>query len=331
MKNNEDIFFFGAGFSKSLINAYPTLTELSKYFLDKGLINEDEKIYSNNLEQLLTYLIAPLPFKTEQQILIDKASYLEKISAISRYFMDIRKSDPIDKDNEYILTLAKYINDNECTCITLNYDLLLEEMLSKEEDYSSYYKIPMLNALSRIEKDANTNDSANVFVGGNSVVIRRTKNYYPVNIIKLHGSINWFYAKDFNNIYYTESDCNKMALQGLKSLIIPPVLDKTKQYGYNIIQVLWGKAAKEIQNAKNIYIYGFSFPMTDLSVSYLFKSALSQNKNDYTIYVINTDNNLRYKQKRYKEIFGEDKCNFDFCCKNNLETLAKHLNEKSQK
>lgn len=54
------------------------------------------------------------------------------------------------------MALAKYINGNNCTCITLNYDLLLEEMLSKVEDYSSCYKIPMLNALSRIEKNVNT-------------------------------------------------------------------------------------------------------------------------------------------------------------------------------
>lgn len=327
MDCNSDIFFFGAGFSKSLISVYPTLTELSEYFLKKGLIYENEKIYANNLEQLLTYLITPLPFKTEQQILRDKASYLEKIDAISHFFINIRKNNILNKSNEDILALAKYINDNNCTCITLNYDLLIEEMLSKEEDYSSYYKIPMLNALSRIEKNANTNKSSDLFIKGIPVITERAKNYYLVNIIKLHGSINWFYAKDFDTIYYTDSDYNEIALKGLKSLIIPPVLDKTNQYGHNIIQVLWKKAAEVIHNAKNIYIYGFSFPMTDLSISYLFKSALAENP-DCKIYVINTKNSLDEKEKRYKEIFGNNRCNFDFCCDDNLKKLVEYLKTK---
>ncbi|EAJ8821221.1 hypothetical protein BS933_07220, partial [Campylobacter jejuni] len=73
--NSNDIFFFGAGFSKSLISSYPTLTELSRYFLDNNFIYENEKIYKDNLEQLLTYLITPLPFKTKEDILRDEASY----------------------------------------------------------------------------------------------------------------------------------------------------------------------------------------------------------------------------------------------------------------
>ncbi|HDZ5157561.1 TPA: hypothetical protein RTH57_001715, partial [Campylobacter jejuni] len=81
--------------------------------------------------------------------------------------------------------------------------------------------------------------------------------------------------------------------------------------------------------AKNIYIYGFSFPLTDLSVVYLFKSALHLNKQDYKIYVINTESNIEDKKKRYNEIFGEGKCNFSFCCSDNLEKLAEHLNKKS--
>ncbi|HED6595095.1 hypothetical protein [Campylobacter coli] len=63
----------------------------------------------------------------------------------------------------------------------------------------------------------------------------------------------------------------------MQQLIIPPILDKTSNYNHIEMQSLWRKVFKAIQKAKNIYIYGFSFPITDLSVVYLFKSAL-QNK-----------------------------------------------------
>lgn len=45
MQNKNDVFFFGAGFSKSLNNSYPTLAELSKHFIEQGHIYNNEKIY----------------------------------------------------------------------------------------------------------------------------------------------------------------------------------------------------------------------------------------------------------------------------------------------
>lgn len=109
----------------------------------------------------------------------------------------------------------------------------------------------------------------------------------------------------------------------MRQLIIPPILNKTSNYNHIEIQSLWKKAFKAIQKTKNIYIYGFSFPITDLS----FKSAL-QNKQDYKIYVINTKSHIDDKKKRYNEIFGKGKCDFSFCCDDNSEKLAKHLNKK---
>ncbi|HDZ5056138.1 TPA: SIR2 family protein [Campylobacter jejuni] len=337
--SSSDIFFFGAGFSKSLNDSYPTLAELSEYFLNNKFIKKHEEIYKDNLEQLLTYLITPLPFKTKEDILRDEASYIEKIDKISDYFMKLREDIAINQNNKDVLTLSKYINKNKCTCITLNYDLLLEEMLfltKKYESYNVYYKIPIKSINGRMQTES------------------RGFNFYQSNfnneinssteIIKLHGSINWYYDQIYKNsqIYsYSAVKINKNSklysitpykeelFIDLKPLIIPPILDKTNNYNHILLQSLWRKAFKAIQKAKNIYIYGFSFPLTDLSVVYLFKSALHLNKQDYKIYVINTESNIEDKKKRYNEIFGEGKCNFSFCCSDNLEKLAEHLNKKS--
>lgn len=148
--SGDDIFFFGAGFSKSLNDSYPTLAELSSYFLDNGFIYENEKIYKDNLEQLLTYLITPLPFKTKEDILRDEASYIEKIKKIGKYFLNLKNKNIINL-NDNIKTLSQFINENKCTCITLNYDLLLEEMLfqtldkeiSRNNVYNIFYKMPI--------------------------------------------------------------------------------------------------------------------------------------------------------------------------------------------
>ncbi|ECV9670845.1 hypothetical protein F2N07_01415 [Campylobacter jejuni] len=328
--DGDDIFFFGAGFSKSLNNSYPTLAELSNYFLDNGFIYENEKIYKDNLEQLLTYLITPLPFKTKEDILRDEASYLEKINKISKFFIELLEIKEIDKNNKYILNLSQYINDNKCTCITLNYDLLLEEMLfstldkkvSKDNVYNIFYKMPIKEINERKETEQNT--FSNFF---QSNLDNGRKN--STEIIKLHGSINWYCDQIYKNsqIYFSEYENNTYLKEDLRALIIPPILDKTNNYNHIVMQSLWKRAYEAIKNAKNIYIYGFSFPVTDLSVVYLFKSAL-QNKQDYKIYIINTKNHIDDKKKRYNEIFGEGKCDFSFCCDDNLEKLAKYLNKK---
>lgn len=328
--SGDDVFFFGAGFSKSLNNSYPTLAELSEYFLENGFIYENEKIYKDNLEQLLTYLITPLPFKTKEDILRDEASYLEKINKISKFFIELLKTKEIDKNNKYILNLSQYINDNKCTCITLNYDLLLEEILflSLDEEVSQYnvynifYKMPIKEINERKETEQNT--FSNFF---QSNLDNGRKN--STEIIKLHGSINWYCDQIYKNsqIYFSEYENNTYLKEDLRALIIPPILDKTNNYNHIVMQSLWKRAYEAIKNAKNIYIYGFSFPITDLSVVYLFKSAL-QNKQDYKIYVINTKSHIDDKKKRYNEIFGEGKCDFSFCCDDNLEKLAKHLNKK---
>lgn len=326
--SGDDIFFFGAGFSKSLNNSYPTLTELSNYFLDNGFIYENEKIYKDNLEQLLTYLITPLPFKTKEDILRDEASYLEKINKISKFFIELLKTKEIDKNNKYILNLSQYINDNKCTCITLNYDLLLEEILfltHKIDSYDVFYKIPIKQIDERKNTKSN-NYGFNFYQGDFNI------NNNFVEIIKLHGSINWYCDQAYSNsqIYSFMEKVDRYKDElfvDLKPLIIPPILDKTNNYNHILLRSLWKKAFKAIQKAKNIYIYGFSFPITDLSVVYLFKSAL-QNKQDYKIYVINTKSHIDDKKKRYNEIFGEGKCDFSFCCDDNLEKLAKHLNKK---
>ncbi|HEB9315824.1 TPA: SIR2 family protein [Campylobacter coli] len=328
--SGDDVFFFGAGFSKSLNNSYPTLAELSNYFLENGFIYENEKIYKDNLEQLLTYLITPLPFKTREEILRDEASYLEKINKISKFFIELLETKEIDKNNKYILNLSQYINDNKCTCITLNYDLLLEEMLfstldkkvSKDNVYNIFYKMPIKEINER--KETEQNAFSNFF---QSNLDNGRKN--STEIIKLHGSINWYCDQIYKNsqIYFSEYENNTYLKEDLRALIIPPILDKTNNYNHIVMQSLWKRAYEAIKNAKNIYIYGFSFPVTDLSVVYLFKSAL-QNKQDYKIYVINTKNHIDDKKKRYNEIFGEGKCDFSFCCDDNLEKLAKYLNKK---
>lgn len=164
---SENVFFFGSGFSKSIINEYPTLYELSnditKMFendnsaIGKHYKDEIPKKFHNNIETLLSYLLINFPYKKADEKLIDKALYKNIINKISNYFHNLNekfiisseKREIIDRDD--VNKFAQYILEKNCTCITLNYDILLDNILyfTKGGDYidnnklSTFYKIPI--------------------------------------------------------------------------------------------------------------------------------------------------------------------------------------------
>lgn len=334
-----DIFFFGSGFSKSLNSEYPTLNELSKYIKDELWRNQDSISqhfchevplkFHDNIETLLTYLSSNLPYKSEVQISSDETLYKYITSMLATYFYNLKNDNSIGNDNN-VQKLAKYILDNKCICITLNYDLVLEELLYKNTskeykdaniNYSIFYKIPIMDLFDRIPYGY-------FGFGNDNYDYNRTK---MPEIIKLHGSINWLSAKISNtDLLYSETGREADYLKSdLNAFIIPPVLDKQSQYNNTILRTLWKHAFNAIENAKNIYIYGFSFPETDYSIKFLFQSAL-RNNNNYKIYVVNTYNSLNEIKSRYCNIFGENNCDFSCCAEDDqLNLLLNILNERN--
>ena len=103
---NENVFIFGAGFSKALNPKYPTLKELSEQIeknykmiafaehdgFDKPTSMVAKYYFTlppkirNNIEHLLTYLYAEFPWKTNTERNIDKALYYDILYRISYCF-----------------------------------------------------------------------------------------------------------------------------------------------------------------------------------------------------------------------------------------------------
>lgn len=344
---SDNVFFFGSGFSKSIIPEYPTLYELSNrikqmYENDNSAIGKhfNEEIPSqfySNIEALLSYLLIDLPYKQADERLIDKALYKNITNKITKYFQELNDKYNISNDNKKIVNrndvskFANYILQNNYTSITLNYDILLDKILyfTKGDDYihsnklSTFYKIP-IEHLS--ERGQGYYSMGAMFGSGKPYDIY--KSLVP-SIIKLHGSINWLYSEYVNNqIYFNDWIWSEFKSVDLEPYIIPPVLDKNSFYNNTILIALWQQAFDAIKNAKNIFIYGFSFPDTDYSIKFLFQSAL-KGREDYKIYVVNTNHNIQDLKNKYNYIFGEEYCNYECCVKNNqLEKLMEMIDEK---
>lgn len=319
------VFFLGAGFSKAIKRKYPLMKDLTenvkKQIDDEELFEHYNKIaplIQNNIESLLTYLLTDFPWKKDNTKYLNRALYAAIIEKISNEFEGLTKKYK-KTENTIWCEFASFVKKNwkECNFITLNYDILLETLLvkqfiKKEDDkyalFKGFYRYP-------ISYIGDRDDS--VFVGEGV--------YNIPSILKLHGSANWFWAgiSPSDVLYYRlwgkyESEA---ALQGLKPYIIPPVMDKNAFYNHIAIRSLWQQAETLLKEADEIYIIGFSFPQTDLSVKYLFQSALKDSKAD--IYVVNADkwDNLK---KNYNEVFGENRVDTTY-------TSHKKVSEKNCK
>lgn len=331
------VFFLGAGFSKAIDSRYPVLNELTEYIAgkvrcDKSSLachydNELSGLIKDNVENLLTYLSTDWPWKSAKQKYTNKALYAEITEILSEYFVKLSKNDFTDKkfmDMNILCALCNsfYTDYKNIDFITLNYDWIVERCLSevfaKLGSYNprldEYYKYPITEIGAR----------------GANPYLHYASPYEKIpSVIKLHGSANWFWegVSASDQVYYIDGNESKeklSLLSGLNPYIVPPVLDKSYFYNHNAIRYFWKYAYDLLKKADEIYIIGFSFPQTDLSVKHLFQSALRGS--DAHVYVVNCDtkDNLLHN---YMGIFG-DRCtiHYDYC--GMKDAFQKFVNEK---
>ena len=342
---SNDVFFLGAGFSKAIDGSYPTLKELSE-FVDV-VIKEERNVsikqhYENeiptqlkdNVEALLSYLSADLPWKDGTQKHEDLALYEKIIEIIrwrflGRFIASIREIEDIENgaelpdfdliDDVSAEKFYKYILKNNLfsdrkDIITLNYDLVSETYLNK---YKIYQGIIQNDELYQIPIPYTGSRSG---VGGfGAYGMPNTP-----HLIKLHGSINWYWSgrSTTDTIFCRPKDAKDREILGLKPCIVPPVMDKTQYYDHSILRGLWEMAARKLRQANNIYIIGFSFPPTDLSVRFLFQSALRNSR--ARIIAVNIDESDNFKEI-YKNIFGEKEIDYTYCGVDAFKKFAEKL------
>lgn len=330
------VFFLGAGFSKAINSGYPLLSELTKNVDEKLLKASNSQHYGelsddikNDVESLLTYLSTDFPWKTDETKYANLSLYHAITKIISDKFKELAKQDQEATYTDIWQKFAEEIVENNDTYdfITLNYDLLLDNLLkskmqefykNKSISYDDFYKYPMTWIGNR--------NPFNSF--GFATYEMFNKPHVP-SILKLHGSANWFWAgvNPSDIIYYrnwNQNEDDSFEL-GLKPYIIPPVMDKNAFYNHIAIRSLWQQAENLLKDADEIYIIGFSFPQTDLSVKYLFQSALRSS--NATIYVVNpdTETNLR---KNYDKVFMHNSKNVKYLYTGKKEVTKKFIKEK---
>jgi len=271
------VLMVGAGFSKAFSDEMPLLRDLTavacKAVCD---VYPPERLsipkhYLDNVEMLLSYLNEDYPWKSGETRLLEKACFLKASEAIAAKIRDAEERAFQSGIPEWARVLVRCLDAAGCSVITTNYDTVLERLAFVElQNWTpNLYTVPLTNAYGRWGVAILGGEQAETF-----------------HLFKLHGSINWFYtgSNDIPQpIYYvpvSESSPSKElekagnVVSDLVPLIVPPVVNKTQWSGRNSLLVrIWADAHRELSDADEIYVLGYSFPETDLAIRSLISSA----------------------------------------------------------
>jgi len=158
-------------------------------------------------------------------------------------------------------------------------------------------------------------------------------------LIKLHGSINWFYSGEFatpgEQVHYLPiykesplSDYNffKEYVSDKKPFIIPPVAEKSSFYSISLIRILWKRAKEALESADEVYFLGYSLPESDLTTRQLLTASIPSTAK---IYIVNKGNQDKERLKeRYMSAMPQIQSeNFDlsYVKDGSIEELAEKL------
>ncbi len=175
-------------------------------------------------------------------------------------------------DTRFDILLDRMIDLNSKNClITLNYDLFLDSavFINHQNSFGNYnLKFDLVEHIPEyIEK---TTEPSN------------KENRQLIDILKLHGSLNWAHCNNCNRNslafarqykQYKRTPCQNCS-GTLRPIIVPPTLKK--RINETGLKSVWDKAHEILKNADTITIIGYSFPDADVEAKWLFKKAVAE-------------------------------------------------------
>ena len=275
------VYVVGAGFSRAISDAMPLLGDLGA-LVAKGLREPPPartlQSISTNIEQALSRLASFKPWLSEAENWREKALFLDIANAV-RVVLERQTKEAIALLHcdapHWLVSLIHHWHRQQAAVISLNYDTVIEQVASEVSvgggeplriETFELYPIPLTPAHARIP---------GVFLPGETSPTFR--------LLKLHGSINWWYSgsQSFSGetIYFTgcrgglsafwreePTDIErheKRAIRDKIPLIIPPASDKSSFFQHETLRAAWYQAQHELSTADRIVFMGYSLPATD--------------------------------------------------------------------
>jgi hypothetical protein len=291
----KQVFVLGAGFTRAFVPTAPLLVDdygvkaLRKKFVRFKPclpILENERQGSKrellNIERLMSRLDSLMPYDSADAEVFGllltsvKAILTERITTALQGL----------SINPVLIAFAKWFVRNDATCITFNYDDLLERALTRDIQDAT------MSPDSGV-RFWHPNGGYGFFCRPASMIMGAGKSQMLSNagfLLKLHGSTNWRIPVGtrtpygIDSVYHFEDWLASPKLSARRDtverllettpFIIPPVLNKTGLREEPIMRVVWSLAKNALSMAEAVTFLGYSLPETDLAARFLFSETL---------------------------------------------------------
>lgn len=267
------IFVLGSGFSKSFCPQMPTLRDLNE-LIPFGISDEfphlrdycrrflelcNNQAEYLNIETLSTSILSAQIFPGMQESLYHSNLRFELLRFIANV---IRQDHVVNKESAEILRafLANCINSpgegiRDTLLLSFNYDTLIEDVIADNAKLSDCVAVDYGVRIDPADRSA-----------------VRAPRTHTVDLLKLHGSLNWYAVKgasdslDLKNVCQVEPcDRSFPIYREDTPIYIPMAHAKESFLRGSLFNLLWSKADYYLKNAEEIYFLGYGFPKTDMN------------------------------------------------------------------
>jgi SIR2-like protein len=295
------VLFLGAGFSRPY--GLPTMTEFLAASQDSTRVSGEEKqlvdelflearhansfLQSDptNLEDVLSFSVMGDRLKIAEPTGVPRAARLKRL--IQRIYTtpgEPQKYWDQFRNLEHFLGVSRGTQlPYELAVVTTNYDVCSEAALAR------------LGVGTRLEVAATRSGHGQPMVTGSL--------YAPtgVPVLKLHGSVNWFENAEAQGGIVVDERVVKAGILSEHPgeipyvcasdyvmpgtpVLVPPTFIKPDLV--KPLEVIWQRAAEELQQAHYLAFVGYSFPATDTEMRYFLGRSLADNPRLRKIFVV---------------------------------------------
>ena len=267
------IFVLGSGFSKSFCPQMPTLRDLNecipfgisdefphlreycRHFLE--LCNEQAEYL--NIETLSTSILSAQIFPGVRESLYHSSLRFELLRFIAN---EIRRDHIVDSASATVMRKFLAGCENcpseglrDTLLLSFNYDTLIEDVIADDPEMDARVAVDYGVRIDPADRSA----------------VRRPRTL-TIDLIKLHGSLNWYPVKgasdplDLKNVCQVEPcDRSFPIYREDTPIYIPMAHAKESFLRGSLFNLLWSKADYYLKNAQEIYFLGYGFPKTDMN------------------------------------------------------------------